>query len=162
MSTHKAKCDKCSYRATFTNPLRSYVMPDGSTFTIERTFVWCAACREIRWGEELVDLDELERELLASRTRESESKIAWRRVRSSGPRCLECGSTDITPLVKSETRSGKDKWTLREHPDCGGVVIVLQQSVLALDRRWFRYTPEGEKTKASEMFSHKGSVPMDC
>ena len=104
---------------------------------------------------------ELERELEASRTPELELLIAWRRARSSGPRCLECGSLDITPLVQSETQSGYDKWTLREHPGCGGIVIVLQQPVLALDRRWLRYTPEGEKTKGYEMFPHKGAVPID-
>ena len=161
MSTHKAKCDKCSYRATFSNPLRSYEMPGGATVTIESTFVWCAACRAVQWGEELADLAELERELEACRTPELESRIAWRRARSSDPRCLECGSTEVMPLVQSETRSGYDKWTLQEHPGCGGVVIVLQQPVLALDRRWLRYTPEGEKTQAYEMFLHKGAVPID-
>lgn len=161
MSTHKAKCDKCSYRASFFNPLRSYEMPNGSKVTIERTFVWCAACREVRWGEDLTDLAELEHKLLANRTPELESRIAWRRGRCSDPRCLECGSTDITPFVRSETRGGNDKWTLAEHPGCGGVVIVLKQPVLALDRRWLRYTPEGKKTQTYEMFPHKGAVPID-
>ena len=73
MSTHKAKCDKCSYRATFSNPLRSYEMPSGATITIHSTFVWCAACRKVQWGEELADLAELERELEASRTPELRS-----------------------------------------------------------------------------------------
>jgi len=74
--------------------------------------------------------------------------MAWRRARLSGPRCLECGSTDIMQLVQSETRSGNDKWPLQEHPGCGGVVTVLAQAVLALDRRWLRYTPEGVKRQA--------------
>lgn len=161
MSTHKAKCDKCSYRATFLNPLRSYEMSDGTTVSIERTFVWCAACRAVQWGEELADLAELQLGLEANRTPELEARIAWRRARSSGPRCLECGSAEVMPLVQSETRSGNDKWTLREHPGCGGVVIVLQQPVLALDRRWLRYTPEGERRRTYEMFPNKGAVPKD-
>ncbi len=173
MSTHKAKCDKCSYGAAFSNPLRSYEMPDGSTINIERTFVWCATCREIQWGEELPDLTELEcklemtkgrepsvmekllpyvsryqtlDDLLAKQTQDLESRIIWRRLRSSAPRCLECGSAEITSLVRSETRSGNSKWTLIAHPDCGGVITVLAQAVLALDRRWLRYTPEGAKS----------------
>jgi hypothetical protein len=145
----------------FSDPLRSYEMPDGSTVTIERTFVWCAACREVRWGEELADLAELERELEANHTRELEARIAWRRGRSSGPRCLECASTDIVLLVQSETRSGNDKWTLRQHPGCDGVVTVLAQPVLALNRRWLRYSPEGERRQAYQMFPHKGAVPID-
>lgn len=136
-------------------------MPDGDTITINRTFIWCMACAAIQWGEQLADLAELQHALERNPTPELEARIAWRRARSSGPRCLECGSTEVSPLVQSETRSGNDKWTLQEHPGCGGVVIVLRQPVLALDRRWFRYTPEGEKKQAYEMFPHKGAVPID-
>jgi len=163
-------------------------MHDGSKVSIQRTFVWCATCREVRWGEELADLVELERdfaatssknpavleelsfsvsryqtldELLASRTRELESRIAWRRIRTSPPRCLECGSMEITPLERSETRSGNEKWTLREHTSCGGMIVVLEQMVLALDRRWFLYTLEGERRQTYEMYPHKGAVPID-
>jgi hypothetical protein len=188
MSTHKAKCDKCSYEADFSDPLRSYEMADGSTVTIERTFVWCSACREVRWGEQLTDLAQLERDLaatsarepavmeelsfsvsrhqtledlLASRKKELESRIAWRRIRKSPARCLECGSTDITPLVLTETDDGDEKWTLREHPGCGGIVTVLSQMVLSIDRRWFRYTPEGKKKQAYDMYPSKGAVPID-
>ena len=161
MSTHKARCGKCNYRATFSNPLRSYELADGSTITIEHTFVWCAACRAVQWGEKLADLAELESELLASPKPKLELRIAWRSARSSGPRCLDCGSTDIMPLVQTETRRGDDVWTLREHPGCGGVVTVLEQQVLALDRRWFRYSSEGEKKQAYDMFPHKGAVPID-
>ena len=67
MSTHKAKCDKCSYKADFSDPLRSYEMADGSTVTMERTFVWCSVCREVRWGEQLADLAQLECDLAATR-----------------------------------------------------------------------------------------------
>lgn len=99
MPTHKANCEKCSYRAAFSNPLRSYEMPDSSTVSIECTFVWCTACCQVQWGGQLLDFAELDHELRENRTRELESRIAWRRGHSSGPRCLECGSTDITPLV---------------------------------------------------------------
>ena len=188
MYTHKARCDKCNYREGFSNPLRSYEMPDGSTITIERTFVWCGACRAIRWGEELAQLTALERELTAIETKESvtiselsswvdkyktleqiidervkelRERIQWRRGRVSSARCLECGSTDIVALPQSETRSGNDKWVLKEHPGCGGVITVLEQAVLVLDRRWIRYSPEGEKKQAYEMYPHKGAVPID-
>jgi len=54
-----------------------------------------------------------------------------------------------------------DKWTLRQHPSCGGVITVLAEPVLALDKRWLRYSPEGEKRQAYQMFPHKGAVPID-
>jgi hypothetical protein len=167
MSTHKAKCNKCSYRASFSNPLLSYDMSDHSKVNIQRTFVWCGDCREVRWGEELPDLIQLESELAATPANESflreklQFKIAWRRTRRSAPRCLECGSTDVTSLTRSQTHRGNGKWTLREHPDCGGVVTVLVEPVLALDRRWILYSPEGEKKQAYKMSPHRGAVPID-
>lgn len=185
--THKAKCDTCDYREDFFDPLRSYEMSDGSTVTIERTFVWCGACRGVRWGEELADLAELERKLAAIEAKEPSAmdelsvfldrhtslekvtathttqlrgRISWRRSRRSAPRCLECGSAGIVSLPQSETRSGFDKWTLKEHPGCGGVVTVIEQAVLTLDRRWIRYSPEGEKRQAFQMSPSKGAVPI--
>lgn len=70
----------------------------------------------------------------SSHVRELGARIAWRRIRTSPARCLECGSTDILPLQRSETRSGNDKLTL------------------TLDRRWIRYSPEGERRQAYEMY----------
>lgn len=188
MATHKAKCDKCDYRAGFFDPLRSYELPDGSTMTVERTFVWCSACHAICWGEYLANLAELERELaaieareqsvieefsvlvdkqtapeevLARRLGEIRKRIGWRRVRVSSARCLECGAIDILPLLHSEARGGCDKWMLKEHPECGGTVTVLEELTLTLDRRWIRYSPEGEKRQAYEMYPHKGAVLID-
>lgn len=164
-------------------------MSDGSTVTIERTFVWCGACRAVGWGEQLADAAELQRELtaiearepsiveefsvlvdrhtsleqvLSNHVRELGARIAWRRIRTSPARCLECGSTDILPLQRSETNSGNDKWTLAEHPDCAGVITVLEELTLTLDRRWIRYSPEGERRQAYDMYPHKGAVPIDA
>src|SRR5690349_7122426 len=124
---YKANCDQCSYEAEFVDQLRSYEVLDGSTVWIEQAFVWCDACREVRWGEKVPDLAELERKLASTRARdpklvdfflsldskyetldeqiarriaELESQIAWRRRRVSPPRCLECGSTEIIPLER--------------------------------------------------------------
>ena len=188
MSTHIAKCDKCSYGADFSDPLRSYEMPDGTTISMRKTFVWCRVCREVRWGEELAELAEYERELVATtardsivleelsfsvsrdktleqlltaRTQDLQAQIAWRRRRSSPPRCLECGSSEIATFVYSETEAEDDMWTLKEHPGCGGSIRVLRKMVITLDRRWFRYTPEGERKQAYEMYPYKGAVPID-
>jgi len=188
MGTHEAKCHQCGYTAEFWDPLRSYEMPDGAFVTIQKTFVWCAACREVRWGEELPELAALEHELGATKAREPsameelsllvgkyrtleevltdreqelEERVAWRRVRTSGPRCLECGTTDLVPLVFSEIRSGNDKWTLAEHPGCGGRITARELPALTLDRRWIYYTPEGQKKQAYQMSPSKGAVPID-
>jgi hypothetical protein len=50
---------------------------------------------------------------------------------------------------------------LKEHPGCGGLITVLEQAVLALDRRWIRYSSEREKNQAYETFPSKGAVPLD-
>ena len=188
MATHKAKCDRCRYGDSFTSPLRSYELPDAATVAIETTFVWCDACRAIRWGEILPDLVQLEGDLASARAEDPQvierlklsagrhitldelladhidrlrRRVAWRRSRKSPPRCLECGSLEVTPLRRSHTRGGSDKWILQEHPGCGGTVTVVSLAVLALDRRWIRYGPEGGKQQAYEMYPSRGAVPID-
>jgi hypothetical protein len=84
-------------------------------------------------------------DLLATRKKQLESRIAWRRMRKSPPRCLECGSMDVTPLLLTQAGEGMEKWTLPEHPGCGGMIIAIEEMALTLDRRWFRYSPEGER-----------------
>src|SRR5262245_2408357 len=70
MSSHEASCDGCSYKATFTQPLRSYRLPDGTTVPVEATFVWCEACNSVRWGEKLPGLDALRSRLTAIEARD--------------------------------------------------------------------------------------------
>jgi ferredoxin-like protein FixX len=171
MAIHTAKCDKCRYRERLHDSLRTYALPDGSTVTIQRELVWCGACRAVCWGERLADLAGLEQELAACEARDALimeklsalvnrhnpfeevlsrhtqalwSRIGWRRKRASPPRCLECGATDILVLPRSQTRSGRDKWTLAGHPGCGGVIVVLQEPILSLNREWLHYSAEGE------------------
>lgn len=143
MHTHQAKCERCNYRAGLNDTLRTYEFEDGVHLNIKRTFVWCAGCQGVQWGESIPDLEDLEKLLVDLPSSDLERRIAWRRERVSGPRCLECGSTDICPLESSETKSGKLKWMLQQHPGCGGRITVLRVPVLALDRGWITYSPEG-------------------
>src|SRR5262245_18518133 len=62
-SHYAAKCRRCAYKEEFGDPLRTYTMADGSWVSVQRIFVWCAACRAIRWGECIADLEDLEQEL---------------------------------------------------------------------------------------------------
>jgi hypothetical protein len=157
-------------------------MPDGTSVGVHCTFVWCASCCAVSWGECVADLDDLEQqlvdtearhpliwedvaeearierllsvsirepkseeELLALRIRHLRERIAWRRIRTSLPRCLECGSVDIIALSCSQTADEFDEWTMAEHPGCGGTISVTDQVVFALNRSWTKYSPDGEK-----------------
>ncbi len=187
MSTHQAKCDRCRYSESFGSPLCSYELSDGVTVPIKKTFVWCGKCMAPRWGEVLPDIGSLETDLVGAREEDPcvverlktragahttidqllanhiekvRARLAWRRARRSPPRCLECGSVEISSFEQSGTRSGFEKWT-RKHPVCEGTIIVVALPALALDRSWIRYTPEGEKKQAYEMSPAHGAVPTD-
>jgi len=129
MSSHEANCGSCAYKATFTQPLRSYKLQDGTTVPLESTFVWCQACTDVRWGEKLPELAALKERLRAIETRDPlvveellflvskrqpmtevierhvtglVQRIAWRQNRISAARCLECGSLNIRELEHVE------------------------------------------------------------
>ena len=104
-----------------------YRLADGSEITLCSGPVWCAACAKVTHGEQIESIQEIDRrirdlERLAAEIRREMSRpplpapdapgdrhqqeqIAelklrrdWRRQRRSPPKCLACGSTDITPL----------------------------------------------------------------
>ncbi len=113
--------------------LRSYEFPDGSTININRGFAWCRPCAGVVWAEIIPELEELTEPVA----------IEWRKQRKSPPKCLECGSTEIIPCRAGETNSGKKRWEI-DCPVCGGVIRILTEAVLSLDRGWIRYSPEGD------------------
>ena len=79
---------------------------------------------------------------------EVRQRLSWRIARVAGPRCLECGAERIQAFEYSHTPFDSDadleeRWTLLDHPGCGGVLTIIADLRLRLDRSWLKYTPEG-------------------
>lgn len=175
MSRYKAKCDNCKYTKTLSSPLYSYELEDGSTINIQKTFAWCSVCSEVVWAEVIPSMENLRSErselqapsektidylksLAGSHsTLEAElerlrslldKQIQWLESRKSPSRCLSCGATSVTLILKGLTNSGNPKWEL-PCPTCIGQIRVLLEPVLSLDRRWIRFNPEGLEAKSN-------------
>ena len=141
MGRFKAKCDNCKGAKVLSETLRSYLLPDQSTLNIFRTFAWCNRCTEVVWAERLPELDELSKP----------DAIEWRESRSAPAKCLTCGSSDIVPARAGHTNSGKEKHEI-DCPACHGVIRVLREPVLSLDRGWILYSSEGDLIQDHEIF----------
>lgn len=94
-----------------------YRLDGGALLRTEQTDAWCYSCSRIIAAESLPSLDELDRRIrdldnpdnlilkvfgraeLARERTELPTRLAWRAARQSGPRCLECGSTSVYPLL---------------------------------------------------------------
>jgi hypothetical protein len=148
MGQFKAKCENCKGAKVLSETLRSYRFPDQSTLNIFRTFAWCNQCAEVMWAERLPALSELSEPIA----------VEWRSRRSAPAKCLTCGSSDIVPSRAGHTNSGNEKFEM-DCPNCGGVIRVLREPVLSLDRAWILYTPEGDLIQDYEMAPSLGAVP---
>lgn len=188
MSRYKAKCEKCRYRDAFIHIVRCYELGAADTIPVEQTFVWCQSCKRVQWGEHLPEFEAIEQELnetegkneqrieslkqryvgwagtldelVTRRVHDLHQLISWRQERSSPARCLECGSVNIVQSIRSQSHRGNPKWTLHEHPACGGLITVLIEPALTLSRQQIFYTAEGKKLQTYEMSPSKGRVPV--
>lgn len=148
MGRFKAKCENCKGGKQLSETLCSYRLADGSTLNILKTFAWCSQCMEVVWAERIPDPSEL------SDTQQSE----WRKSRESPSKCLSCGSTDLIFSRRGQTNSGNEKYEI-DCPRCDGLIWVLREPVLSLDRSWILYTPEGDLIQDYEMSPSKGAFP---
>ena len=148
MGRFRAKCENCKGAKQLSETLRSYRLPDDSTLNIFRTFAWCSQCIEVVWAERIPDLSELSQP----------QQIEWRKRRESPGKCLSCGSTDLIFSKHGQTNSGNEKYEI-DCPRCDGVIRILREPVLTLDRTWILYTPEGDLIQDYEMSPWKGAVP---
>jgi len=148
MGRFKAKCDKCKGAKVLPETLRSYKLPDHSTLNIFRTFAWCNRCSQVVWAERLPDLKELSEPVA----------VDWRKHRLDPAKCLACGSSDITPSRMGYTKSGKEKFEI-DCPICDGVIRVLREPVLSLDRTWILYSPDGNLIQEYDMSPSLGAIP---
>jgi len=148
MGRFKARCDNCKGAEQISAPLRSYLFKGGETLNINKTFAWCSECNTVVWAELLPDIESLS----------EVSEIEWRKNRLAPPKCLTCGSLDIIYSISSQTNSGNQKYEL-SCPSCDGIIRILQEPVLSLDRRWIQYTPEGDLIQNYEMSPSRGAIP---
>jgi hypothetical protein len=69
-------------------------------------------------------------------------RLHWRRARISPPRCLECGSVEITPIPGSGAFA---------HPQTGERVVV-SDSGWADTAAWFaEFSPEGQQRRGEKV-----------
>jgi hypothetical protein len=153
--TFEITCSKCNFQQTDFipfMPLEAYLLEDGSFVRVPNRVAWCGRCKQVVRAEEIPDIRKLEtqKEIVKHRSRrfgwppelflnEAELLCCWRMTRVSSPKCLTCGSDELTidcgqtDLVKS-------------HPGCGGELHLREYGhVTLMESVWLRLlSPEGE------------------
>ena len=129
-------CDRCSTRWGDDFAPRKYRLPSGELIPVKSTMGWCKTCANLGGIEDTDDARHLltELEIIFAEIKRENSPSRWFRrqksnnslddrigevrdaimrlgFRKSAPRCLGCGSTEIT----------KAKFPF-QHPGCGGTV----------------------------------------
>ena len=123
-------------------------MSVGDYSDIFMTFAWCPQCQEVVWAELIPDPSELS----------DPQQIEWRKHRESPGKCLSCGSSDLIFSRCGQTNSGNVKYEI-DCPHCDGLIRILREPVLSLDRSWILYTPEGDLIQDYEMSPSRGAIP---
>lgn len=138
-----------------------YRLPDGSKLHIMQQPAWCAACRRFVIAEEVPTVEWLQAEIsrfqqpefqqpdseaftiwafvsnnqpVAERIEELRRYIEWRQSRQSPPRCLECGSLELT-LTPMDGEFA--------HPATGERVVVGGQGWADTGSWSAEFSPEG-------------------
>jgi hypothetical protein len=159
MSGYSITCNSCDYGKRMSDQLRSYQLDGDERLTIRQAFAWCSTCKEIVWAEVIQDIQTLEDELTEwlvflesphddigddyPHEQTMSQRIAWRRMRVSPPKCLECGSTEVSFAKEIEDEERETEYWEFIHPECGGLIHIKGDS-LVLNRSWTLYTPEGD------------------
>ena len=128
-------CTGCGFGGESAGPVGFYDLGDEIRCEVHRVTAYCCAEGRLRAGEKLLDVEEYEealaerealadveeedeitgflitRDVRAERIASARAVLAWRRQRTSPPRCLRCGSTDVVPLERGEQT---------RHPGCPG------------------------------------------
>ena len=133
----------------------NYRLATGDVLHVRQTECWCFTCERIDMAERVDSLDELQSELqrlqypdedesrmiafigvaIEKRIAETELRIKWRRNRISPPKCLHCGSTDITRLPDTDEF---------RHPQTEERVVVAGRGFASTDEWHAEFTPEGD------------------
>jgi hypothetical protein len=110
-----------------------YRLRDGSTLPVEQQPAWCATCRDFRLADDALLRLALAEQVLVEALNEIDRRIDWRRTRIGPARCLECGSSAITPIPCAGTFA---------HPATGEPVSVVNSG--------FAVTPSWQADFSSE------------
>lgn len=139
--TTRVHCTGCDYEHfEHYQPIELKCTFGSETITYYRTRAWCYECDTIRDVEHVPSLTRLKRELFClrgkgfsawlrwclpsyrARIREKENMIQWRQARISPPRCLHCGSTNISLLNFRHVAGSKAELRGFKHI-CGGRLV---------------------------------------
>lgn len=110
----------------------NYVLDGGVLLLTEQVAAWCYSCSSIVGAEAIPSLDELDARIcdldnpdnltlkafgrgqLDQERIELPLRRSWRVSRESAARCLECGSTDIYPIVVNDCTEPRFRKRFRE------------------------------------------------
>ena len=151
--------DVCGTRGNY------YEFDDGSRLDVHTTLIWCRQCATIRDGERIESLEDIDRQIkdlndpaselyrmtansvlqeLTGRGEEFrleqieklKRRRRWREARTSPPKCISCGSTDLYVFPVNE---------VGPNPTAPGEVEVNIIGMCSTDfNNWF-FTPEGDR-----------------
>ena len=139
-----------------------YQFADGSKLKVHGNPVWCRQCQSFVEAEWLQSVPELEQAVanysdvnsaesqrilqpsyiretagyLAERLAESKTRLQWRRGRIALPKCLECGTTDISDLGDGQEIPS---------PCSPGTLTIDWVGMCSTAFRNYFYTPEGDR-----------------
>lgn len=141
LDTTRIHCTGCDYEFFEHYPSIELKCAFGSGIvTYRRRRAWCHECDTIGNAEQLPNVTCLKRELLCltgqglsawlrwllpshrERIREKQNAILWRQARITPPRCLHCGSTNIS-VLKFRHVSGSISEAQGFRHSCGGMLV---------------------------------------
>ena len=167
---YEIRCDGCDYIQRLSESPRIYNIPSGENIYIETQCAWCSSCSCGVEAERVRTLMEIQSDLDALIAKEPEmlegvkdtmqpdetiesaleravlhltQRRDWRKSRQSPPKCLECGSMEITPFLKRDHYELKDgDFETVEHSGCGGQLHLANVGFnIPMNRDY--YTAEG-------------------
>ncbi len=145
-------CDLCNCKFSYVGWCDWYYDIAGHQMHISTKPAWCFDCNKLRSAENLPTVTECEREigeLTSKRTAKgtrlahpialkiAQLKLDWRKLRTSSPRCIWCGGTNLQYL-ETEPRNGLLPFI---HPKCGGTIAYSSTFLGSASPTLF--TPEG-------------------
>lgn len=128
LSPEVYKCTECS----FTQPIKGYPIQyvyshEDFLVDIPRSTSWCDECNSIVNSEYFLDVMKLPSKFQPS---DSDKQILTIKLivslRKSPPRCLECGSTNITQIEKINSKEEMHIKGSALHPECGGYLYYME------------------------------------
>lgn len=127
---------------------------------IEKDLAECPAPRTPRWWhlgryifyKGTLAFEKLEKRhhfWLVVRLADARDLLILQQQRTSPPRCMECGSANVTaPVITNRARwedRSQPKATGFQHPNCGGDILMIDDDLrIGLAPSVRRFTPEGD------------------